>query len=194
MCEKEKMSIMEIMTEKEKMSIAEAMTEIIKYEDHFDRADAAMNIVNAIRSGNTILEIPMIMVPLQLLKGMEGGETESVYGWCTDNESLLSSLTVDGLQKPLDVIGPMDDGRYQVVDGKRRLDAIRQMGDQFWTTPKADTQKRIPCWLLGDKNAPKVVGDIISIMENKYGISEDELSCKRESPADFSVTKTLQKS
>lgn len=156
------------MCEKEKMSLTEILTEIIKYDESFNIANTVRSIEDAISSGKTILDVPMIMIPLQLLKDEERNEMKTLYGWwgIVDNEELLESLAADGLKEPLGVIGPMDDGRYLVLDGKRRRNAIRWMGDQFWTTPNADTQKRIPCILLGDKNAPKVVRDIISMMEN----------------------------
>ena len=146
---------------KENMSLTEFITGIIKNEDKFDKLDTGRDVMDAIRSGKLILEIPMIMAPVSSLQENENTAFDPV-----ENVELMNSMATKGLLEPLAIIGPMDNGKYLVLDGNRRLAAIRRMKDQFWTTPKADTQKRISCRLLGDKNAPKVVKSIISVIKN----------------------------
>ncbi|MBN1102742.1 MAG: ParB/RepB/Spo0J family partition protein [Deltaproteobacteria bacterium] len=109
-----------------------------------------------------------------------------------DLESLQASIKRDGLQEPL-VVYSVGDGKYAVIDGLRRLEAVKQFG---WTT--------VPCIVRDVKasdaahisfvvNAERTQFDVIEValhlkaMKEQFGYSNRDLELKGYgSPANIS--------
>lgn len=65
------------------------------------------------------------------------------------NDDLAASIRHVGLLTPLTVVGPQEDGSYEIISGTRRYRAILAIRK---TDP--DFLPRIPCYVVGDSTMP----------------------------------------
>lgn len=86
---------------------------------------------------------------------------------------LIESFQIVGLLTPLTVKGPNEQGTYYVLAGNRRITAIKQMGDAFWDTRRADKDNKcVPCYVC-DNNSMNADEEFLS-MEHVNIIVRDQ--------------------
>lgn len=59
---------------------------------------------------------------------------------------MVGSIKSVGLITPLSVVGPMDNGKYQILSGERRYRAIRKIAAE-----DNNLFKEVPCYIFGDR-------------------------------------------
>jgi ParB family chromosome partitioning protein len=95
---------------------------------------------------------------------------------------LLASLAESGQQTPIVVVIAKDDNnRYLVIDGHKRIAALRQLGRDtveatVWSMSEAEALLLSRCQRMSPRESALEQGWLLSEMEQRFGYSFDELA------------------
>jgi ParB family chromosome partitioning protein len=95
---------------------------------------------------------------------------------------LLASLAESGQQTPIVVVIAKDDNnRYLVIDGHKRIAALRQLGRDtveatVWSMSEAEALVLSRCQRMSPQESALELGWLLSEMEQRFGYSFDELA------------------
>lgn len=79
-----------------------------------------------------------------------------------DLEYLMESLEIHGLISPLSVIGPREDGKYEILAGCRRYQAICEINKKHGKEVFQD----VACYLIGNSSMNKTVQQLLIEVSN----------------------------
>jgi ParB family chromosome partitioning protein len=94
---------------------------------------------------------------------------------------VLSSLATHGQQMPIVVVPGAEDGRYVVIDGHKRLRALKKLGQDVveatvWDMGEADALLLVRAMRSTESESALEQGWLLAELQSSFGLDQDELA------------------